>query len=109
MCCVVGILMTLARGMLPMQEVPNHIMGSSQNLWENFCELPCKLFSSSHRTLFQADSDEKCQHFSETITLLSVLLSHVFDFYIDSSVSLMVDAYLPGIFEKPLSPFYTAS
>ena len=36
-------------------------------------ELKETWISSSHRTLFQADSDEICWHFSKTITLPSVL------------------------------------
>ena len=36
---------------------------------------------SSHRTLFQANSDEICRLFNKTITLPLVLLSLVFDFY----------------------------
>ena len=42
-------------------------------LWETW-------ILSSHRTLFQANSDEICQLFNKTITLPSVLLSLVFDF-----------------------------
>ena len=34
---------------------------------------------SSHRTLFQANSDEICRRFNKTVTLPSFLLSRVFD------------------------------
>ena len=60
--------------------------------------------SSSHRTLFEANSAEICRHFNKFITLPSVLLSCVFNFHLfflqislllsDSWVSLMSPAIL---------------
>ena len=50
-----------------------HYQWFNHELWETW-------ILSSHRTLFQANSDEICRLFNKTITLPSVLLSLVFDF-----------------------------
>jgi len=41
---IIGFLETLAQEPVTMQEVPNHILGSSYHIWENFKELPYRLF-----------------------------------------------------------------